>query len=329
MVMAHSSNMNHSNSKKILKACTIGWHWQQNFDKIAAMFYFRNLMRSKNLCTWSWLLVSCLLSACVLHQPATGITKYQQALSYYEAKSYAKATQLLEEVLPTLRGKKEEATAYFYQAYCSFHQKKYVQAAERFSYFYEVFFRDPRKEEALYMQGHALYLDSPYVNLSQKSTQKAVHVLRAYLGKYPHGVYMDKASAQLSVLMGKLALKAFNSAKLYHQLAHYRAAVVTLENFQKDFPDSSYHEEAAYLKVDAQYCYCKEVEKARKHAPEYDYKNSNREKVDTLDGDKKAPLQYDQYLKSTQKVDVKEQLRIGWNQQVNRSLSGQSLSWAL
>ncbi len=265
-------------------------------------------MLYKNLLTW--LLILGTLSSCALQNTSTGLTKYQQAMLCYESQNYSEALRFFEEAAPLLRGKKEEASAYFHQAYCSLYKKKYVQGSDRFKFFCETFPRDPRVEEAMYMQGHALYLESPDVKLDQAYTQEAAQVLRGYLDSYPRGVYVHEANVQLGELDNKLALKAFNSAKLYHQLAHYRAAVVTLENFQKDFPDSSYHEEAAYLKVDAQYCYCKEVEKARKHAPEYDYKNSNREKVDTLDGDKKAPLQYDQYLKSTQKVDVKEQLRI-------------------
>ena len=228
----------------------------------------------------------------------------------YESKNYSEALHFFEEAAPLLRGKKEEASAYFHQAYCSFYKKKYVQSSDRFKFFCETFPRDPRVEEAMYMQGHALYLESPDVKLDQAYTQEAAQVLRGYLDSYPRGAYVHEANVQLGELDNKLALKAFNSAKLYHQLAHYRAAVVTLENFQKDFSHSSYHEEAAYLKVDAQYCYCKEVEKARKHATEYDYKNSNREKVDALAEDEKAPLQYDQYLKSTQEVDAQEQLRI-------------------
>lgn len=221
------------------------------------MPYFRGPMSSNNSCTW--LLVPVLLSACALHQPATGLTKYQQAVLHYEAKSYFKAEQLLDEALPTLCGKKEEADAYFYQAYCSFHRKKYIQAADRFSHFCEVFFRDPRKEEALYMQGYALYLDSPYVNLSQTSTQEAVHVLRNYLEKYPHGVYVDKASAHLRVLVDKLALKSFSCAKHYCRLAHYRAAVISLVQFQREFHGTTYDEQAAYLKVDAQFRYLKKI----------------------------------------------------------------------
>ena len=203
-----------------------------------------------------------LLASCALQSASTGLSQYQQAVACYEAKDYYEAARLFEEALPQLRGKSEEASAHFYHAYCSFHQKKYVQSSDRFKYLLETFLRDPRVEEALYMQGHTLYLESPYGQLDQAFTQEATHVLRSYLHRYPEGTYADKARAQLEELNNKLARKAFNSAKLYYQLAHYRATVVTLANFQKDFPSAPYNEEAAYLKAEAQYKYFQEVQQA-------------------------------------------------------------------
>ena len=201
------------------------------------------------------LLVLAMLAACTLHNVSTGLTKYQHAVACYEAKDYYEASRLLEEALPQLRGKKEEISAHFYRAYCSFHQKEYVRSSDRFKYFLETFVKDPRQEEALYMQAYALYKASPYVELDQALTQDAVRVLRSYLDHYPKGAYADKARGPLEELDNKLALKAFTSAKLYYQLAYYKAALVTLANFQQDFPCSSYNEEAAYLKADAQYRY--------------------------------------------------------------------------
>jgi outer membrane protein assembly factor BamD len=215
-------------------------------------------MLYRNLCTS--LLVLGLLSSCALQSTSTGLTKYRQAVACYEARDYYEALRLFEETLPLLRGKKEEVSACFYQAYCSFYQKKYIQSSDRFKYFRETFLGDLRVEEAMYMQGHALHLSSPDVKLDQALTQEAAHLLRGYLSYYPGGAYVDEASVQIGVLDNKLALKDFNNAKFYYQLSHYRAAVVTLGNFQKDFPASSYNEEASYLKADAQYRYLKKIE---------------------------------------------------------------------
>ena len=205
-----------------------------------------------------------LFAPCVVHSAPTELTKYQKAVTQYEAGKYYKAAQLFEEALPQLRGKKEEASAHFYWAYCGFHQKKYIQSAKRFQYFRKTFLLDPRLEEALYMQAQALYRESPDVRLDQKFTQEASYVLRNYLQSYPEGVYAEAARTQLEALRSKLALKDFRSAQLYYQLGYYRAAVVTLENFQQDFSGSAYHEKVAYLKAVAQYYYYRSAKKAKK-----------------------------------------------------------------
>lgn len=256
----------------------------------------------------AWLLILGVSSACVLQNKSTGLAKYQQAVLCYESGNYNEALRLFEEAAPLIRGKQEEASVCFYRAYCSFYQRKYVPSSDRFESFYKTFPRDHRVEEAMYMRGHALYSNSPDVKLDQAYTQEAAEVLRNYLDLYPQGVYVNKANIQLRELNNKLALKAFNSAKLYHQLTYYRAAVITLENFQKDFSDSSYNEEAAYLKVDAQYCYFKAMVKTHKHIAEYDLKNSDKGGVNIFEGDGCTPKHG--YFKSEQEADYKDQLRI-------------------
>jgi outer membrane protein assembly factor BamD len=256
----------------------------------------------------AWLLILGVSSSCALQNTSTGLAKYQQAVLCYKSGNYNEALRLFEEATPLIRGKQEEASACFYKAHCSFHQRKYGLSSDRFEYFYKTFPRDHRVEEAMYMRGHALYSDSPDVKLDQACTQEAAEVLRNYLNFYPQGAYVNKANVQLRELNNKLALKAFNSAKLYHQLTHYRAAVITLANFQKDFPDSSCNEEAAYLKVDAQYCYFKAMAKIRKHTAKHDRKNSDKGKVDIFEGDEWTPQHG--YSKSEQEADHKDQLRI-------------------
>ena len=235
---------------------------------------------------FTWLFVLGTFSSCALQQASTGLTKYQQAMLCYESKNYSEALSLFEEAIPLLQEKREEASAYFHKAYCGFHQKSYVASSDHFKYFYKTFPRDHRAEEAMYMRGHVLYLNSPDVRLDQTCTQEAARVLRSYLDSYPDGAYANKARSQLRELDDKLALKDFNSAKLYYQLAYYRAAVVTLENFQKDFADSSLHEEAAYLKASAQHrYYFEEIAEMHKHAGEYNSKNSDQGKIDMFEGE--------------------------------------------
>ena len=189
---------------------------------------------------------------------------YQRVMQCYEAKQYDEAAQLLEEVLPVLHGKQKEASAWFCRAYCSFYQGKYKRSAKYFKHFYDTFSKDPRVEEAMYMRGNALCLKSPDVRRDQAITQEAAEVLRSYLSRYPSGKYVEEASVQLRTMNDKLAHKAFNNAKHYYKLQHYRAAVVSLHNFQQVFSDTIYSEDVAYLKAEAQYQYYQTGEDSEK-----------------------------------------------------------------
>ena len=51
----------------------------------------------------------------------------------------------------------------------------------------------------------------------------------------------------------KLERKGYENAKQYLKLRQYKAAVIAFDNFKKNFPDSNYLEELAYLKVLSQY----------------------------------------------------------------------------
>lgn len=194
------------------------------------------------------------LSSCAVHTQADNyLAKYQEAEARYMAKDYFGALQLFQETLPLLKGKKEIVQAQFHQAYAYFYQKSYKQSAHCFGHFYKNYPSIPQAEEALYMQGYALYLVAPRTELDQTDTAKAIAILQNYLAKYPTGVYSPEATHYLAVLDDKLANKAFMNAQLYYQLSHYQAAVVSLTNFQQDFPDADNQEQAAYLKLMAQH----------------------------------------------------------------------------
>jgi outer membrane protein assembly factor BamD len=208
------------------------------------------------------ILIGVISTSCVSHvQSSNYLIKYQEAEARYAAKDYYEALQLFREALPLLRGKKEIVQAHFHQAYAYFYQKDYKLSARCFKNFYRTYPRVPQAEEALYMQGYALYLTVPDIELDQTNTDEALKVLSNYLTKYPVGTYRVEALKHLSILKDKLAHKAFVNAELYYQLSSYQAAVVALTNFQQNFPHSPYREKATYIKVQAQYKLAKESKK--------------------------------------------------------------------
>lgn len=179
--------------------------------------------------------------------------KYEAALNYYEEEKWGKAAILLEEVLPLTRGTEEAEKAQFYYAYAHFHQDLFIEGAYYFKLFYDTYGRSPMAEEALFMHAYSLYLQSPRYNLDQTSSFEAITALQNFINVFAYSEYRERATEILDQLQFKLARKAYENAKLYYEIGRYKAALVALENFRNDFPDSDFNEEIAYLKVKVAY----------------------------------------------------------------------------
>jgi outer membrane protein assembly factor BamD len=181
------------------------------------------------------------------------MAKYNAALKYYEEGRYAKAAILLGDVMPLLTGLPEGEKAQFMYAYSHYHQKLYIESGYYFQQFYNIYGRSPQAEEALFMHGYSLYLQSPNFKLDQTSTLDAINAMQNFINLYPKSEYKERATLVLDELQHKLAKKAYDNAKLYYEVSRYKAALVVLESFSDDFPDSEYNEEIAYMRVQAAY----------------------------------------------------------------------------
>jgi outer membrane protein assembly factor BamD len=175
--------------------------------------------------------------------------KYDAALKYYESKDYYRSITLFEEILPFIRGSREAEEVQFLNAYAHYHQKDYVLAGHYFKTFYETYSRSENAEEAFYMYVYSLYKQSPGYNLDQTSTNEALASVQTFLNRYPNSAYREKAIEIIRELMGKIEQKEFENARLYYKLGRLNAALIALNNFKMDYPDSKQGEEACYLLV--------------------------------------------------------------------------------
>lgn len=176
--------------------------------------------------------------------------KHAAALDYYENKDYFRSNTLLEEILPIIRGTEEAEYANFIYGYTFYYQKQFILSAHYFKLFTEIYARSEYVEEAAYMAANSLYMQSPQASLDQTSTYEALTSLQNFLNKYPYSEYADEADQHINTLQVKLEKKAYENAKLYHQLRRYKAALIAFDNFQYDYPDSKYNEELAFLGIE-------------------------------------------------------------------------------
>ncbi len=179
--------------------------------------------------------------------------KYEGGLNYYNKKDYYRAALLFEEIRPIVRGLPEGEKIEFYLAYCQYYEKTYLLASNQFKTFYETYGRSPLVQEAYFMYAYSLYVASPAQNLDQTNSIEAMNAMQNFLNQYPDSQYREKASEVIVVSQTKLERKGYENAKEYLKLRMYKAAVISFDNFKKNFPDSQFLEELAYLKVLSQY----------------------------------------------------------------------------
>ncbi|WP_462248119.1 outer membrane protein assembly factor BamD [Ekhidna sp.] len=181
--------------------------------------------------------------------------KYEAALEYYETEDYHRTILLLEDILPIIRGTAEAEKGNFYLAYSYYHQKQYILSAHHFEEFVRIYGRSEFVMEAAYMHAYSLYLQSPDYQLDQTVTYEAVTAMQNFINKYPASEYAPDADKIIDDMQLKLERKAYEQCKLYYKLRRYKSALVVYDNFAKDFPDSDYREEVAFLEIETSFEY--------------------------------------------------------------------------
>ena len=188
-----------------------------------------------------------------LQKTGTPQEKLSKAIEYYNSGDNYKAGVLLEDVSPILKGKDEAEDALYYLANNYYKQEQYMMSAFYFKDFYLTYPRSKRVEETMYMHVYSLYHNSPEYNLDQTSTYECLKALTTFLTRYPHTTYLEKCTEIAEELNNKLTHKAFQHSMMYHKVGNYKSAVVALSNFIKEYPNSTYAEEAYFTLFTSQY----------------------------------------------------------------------------
>ena len=193
-----------------------------------------------------------------LQKTGTDQEKYDAAMSYYKKGDFYRSGLLFEELIPLLKGSTESELAQFYYAYTQYQQAQYSTSQFLFKKFFDTYARSDYAQEALYMHAFSLYKDSSPFNLDQTSTFTAISAMQEFINTYPESAFREECTRYILELRSKLERKAYEKAKLYHKVSDFnmmslKSAVISIDNFHKDFPDSKYNEELAFLKVESQY----------------------------------------------------------------------------
>ena len=221
---------------------------------VEKMYLCKMILKMKNI-LWAPLLF--LVLSCGDYQKIVKSTDYEfklkKAREYYDNKEYGRSSQLYQELVNIYRGTSRADQIYYYLAKSFYGEKDYVLTSHYFRLLLKEFPRSPFNEEAQYLIGYCYYLDSPNARLDQKTSQDAIDALQLFMNMFPGSSRVSDANKLIDEIREKLVYKSYLSGRLYYDLADYRAAVISLTNCIKEFPDSKYREELMFYLLKAKY----------------------------------------------------------------------------
>ena len=173
--------------------------------------------------------------------------KYETAVSLFNKASYSKAMQLFEQIKAEFQGTDKAEKIAYMNAYCYYHESDYILANYEFKRFAANFPSSPNAEECAYMAAYCKYLDSPIYSLDQTNTIDAMKELQVFINRYPQSKRIEQSNELIDKLREKLELKAYEVGKLFYKTNDLQAAIVTLNNMLKEYPDTRYREDALII----------------------------------------------------------------------------------
>ena len=204
------------------------------------------------------ILVSLIVISCndyqkLLNSPENEVDKYTAAEEYYENGEFRRANALIEQIIPSYRGKPQGERLVFFFANSFFETKSYYSAAIQFENFIKSYPSSQRIQEAYFMEAKSYFMLSPLYTLDQEDTFTGIDKLQVFINRFPNSEYLAEALELMEQLQNKIEKKEFEVSKQYYTIRDYSSAMKSLDNFIADNPGTIFREEALYFRWLSQY----------------------------------------------------------------------------
>ena len=174
-------------------------------------------------------------------------------VKYHEKGDYMKSQTLMEELMTVYRGTSKGEIVHYYYALSTYNLGDFILASFHFRNFVKSYPQSKHAEECAYMNAYCYFLMSPNYTLDQTDTKSAITEFQQFINSYPHSSRVATCNEMIDKLRIKLEKKSYEISKQYFLISDYKAAIVAMNNFHKDFPASRYLEELAYVNVKANF----------------------------------------------------------------------------
>ena len=181
--------------------------------------------------------------------------KKTKAREYFDAKQYAKASELFGQVIPRYRATEEAEELNWLNAQSYYGMRQYDMAGSYFKSLVEQYPFGKYAEDATFLGALCDYNIAPRAELDQESCRNAIEGFNLFINRFSLSPKVDEAKKYIRELQDRLVEKSYLNAKLYYNMKEYRAAISALSNSLKEFSDSKYREEMMFLKLNSLFLY--------------------------------------------------------------------------
>ena len=192
----------------------------------------------------------------------------EEKLSYAEAAldsgNCFRALPLYDELMRLTRGTERAPDIHWNRALTHDCINDFYLSRYYFQSFVKTFPNDARVEEALFRAALCSYYLSPESSLDQTDTRTAIDELQLFMDRYPASALRDSTQKMIEGLRGKLEVKAFENARIYHKTGNYKSATIAMAHAIEDYPGSPYQEELQFLIIDSHHRYAAQSTNRRK-----------------------------------------------------------------
>ena len=171
------------------------------------------MFRSYLLIFISFLVISCNDYQKLLNSPENEVDKYTAAEEYYENGEFRRANALIEQIIPSYRGKPQGERLVFFFANSFFETRSYYSAAIQFENFIKSYPNSQRIQEAYFMEAKSYSMLSPLYTLDQEDTFTGIDKLQVFINRFPNSEYVVEALELMEQLQNKIEKKAFEVSK--------------------------------------------------------------------------------------------------------------------
>ena len=211
------------------------------------------MFRLSFLILFSFLVMSCNDYQKLLNSTENVVDKYTAAEEYYENGEFRRANALIEQIIPSFRGKPQGERLVFFFANSYYETRSYYSAAIQFENFIKSYPNSQRIQEAYFMEAKSYFMLSPIYTLDQDDTFTGIDKLQVFINRFPNSEYLTEALELMEQLQNKIEKKEFEISKQYYTIRDYSSAIKSLDNFIADNPGTIFREEALYFRWLSQY----------------------------------------------------------------------------